>query len=142
MQDQLKVFILLNDIDYENGNFFFVSKKYIKPNLTIEPSNKRKQMDVFNKWRIDDKFIKLVSKDNINHLHGNIGESLFIDTGSCYHKGGYIKDKNKHRLLLIANYTPKYSLSNWNNSKSKILGFVQKKLTALKYRLTKKINLN
>jgi hypothetical protein len=142
LQNQLKIFVLLNDIDDENGMFYFVSKQNIKPNLSITPSYHREKMDVNNKWRIDDKFIKIVSNNNINHLNGKSGEVLYIDTGNCYHKGGFIKQKNKFRLMLISNYTPKFSLSNWNEHKSKILLFFQRKLTALKYKLTKKINLN
>jgi hypothetical protein len=75
-------------------------------------------------------------------LHGYQGELLYVDTGKVYHKGGYISEKDKMRLLLQAVYTPVLSLSNWNNNKNFILKFIQNKLTSLRIKFRKTILLD
>ena len=56
----------------------------------------------------------------IKSFKGYKKEGLFIDTSVVYHKGGYIKEPNKYRILIQSVYTPKLSLSHWNNNHSKL----------------------
>ena len=77
---------------------------------------------------------------NINSLFGLRGETLYIDTTNVYHRGGYVYEENKYRILLNPVFTPLLSLSDWNSNKNVFLKFLQRKLTALKYRLLKKYN--
>ena len=74
-------------------------------------------------------------------MFGTSGELLYVDTGKVYHKGGYIKDKDKFRFLIQAVYTPILSLSNWNNLDNALLKFIQNKLTSLRIKLRKEIDL-
>ena len=144
LQDQLKLFILLNDIDKDNGMFYFIPKFLIKEDETLKVHVSRKNIDNSNKWRFPDEqvnsLLKTVnSSSKIKNFKGRKREALFVDTTKVYHKGGYIKDFKKHRVLLQVVYTPKISLSNWNNNKSKILRFFQSKLTILKEKTKKAI---
>ena len=140
LQDQLKVFILINNIDKRNGMFYFISKEIIDQYSAINPTSKRERMDINNKWRIENDQMDIASKKNIKQLYGEKGETLYIDTTNVYHKGGYINDKEKYRILLNPIYTPVLSLSDWNLNESWLLKFLQRKLTALKYRTLKKYN--
>ena len=99
-----------------------------------------------NKWRTFDKTIFAYAKkynieNPIQNLIGVSGELLYLDTGKIYHKGGYINDKDKLRFLIQAVYTPILSLSNWNGFNNSLLKFIQNKLTTLRIRLRKKIDL-
>lgn len=137
LQDQLKLMILLNDIDKDNGMFYFIPKFLIKEDERFKLHVSRKNMDIWNKWRISDEQVNSLLKtvnfsSKIKNFKGKKREALFVDTSKVYHKGGYIKDFKKHRILLQVTYTPKISLSNWNNNNSKIFRFFQSKLTSLK----------
>ena len=75
----------------------------------------------------------------IKSFKGYNKEGLFIDTSVVYHKGGYIKEPNKYRILIQSVYTPKLSLSHWNNNHSKITTYFQTKLSSFKNKLRKEI---
>lgn len=142
LNDQVKIFFLLNDLHNENGMFYFVPKNYIDQNSKLPFENNRKDLHLWNKWRNYEKTILKYAKyeENdfpIKKLKGIKGEMLYIDTEKVYHKGGHIKDENKFRFLLHAVYTPILSLSHWNNNSSKLLIFVQNKLTSLRIKLRK-----
>lgn len=144
LQDQIKLFVLLNNIDKDNGMFYFVPKFLIKNYLRFKLLKPQKNMSIFNKWRIPDHQINLYLKNSkilqkIKSFKGYNKEGLFIDTSVVYHKGGYIKDPNKYRILLQSVYTPRLSLSHWNNNHSKIRTYFLTKLTSLKNKLRKEI---
>jgi hypothetical protein len=140
LNDQVKIFFLLNDLKNDNGMFYFVPKNYIDENTKLPFENDRKDMQLWNKWRNYDKTVLKYAKYNeddfpIKKLKGKKGEMLYIDTGKVYHKGGYINEENTTRFLLQAVYTPVLSLSNWNNNSNKLMKFVQNKLTTLRIKL-------
>jgi hypothetical protein len=144
LQDQIKLFILINDIDENNGMFYFVPKFLIKDYLRFKLLEDRKNLHVSNKWRISDNQLNNFIKNSIifnkvKRFKGTRKEGLFIDTSIIYHKGGYVKEPNKYRILLQTVYTPKLSLSYWNEGNSRILTYFQTKLTSLKNKLRKEI---
>ena len=146
LQDQVKVFMLANDIDENNGMFYYVPKNFISEKYKLPYENDLKDKPLKDKWRNHDETIFKIAKKNnfknpIKKLSGLQGEVLYIDTGKVYHKGGYILEKNKFRFLLQAIYTPKFGLSNWNKSNSKILYFIQNKLKSLQIKLQKTLHL-
>ena len=148
LQDQIKLFILVKDIGENCGNFYYVPKNFINDTYRLPYEDDRKTMKVSDKWRNYDRTVKLaLSKfkinpnDAIRKLKGKQGEAIYIDTGKVYHKGGFVDDKNDYRVLLQAVYTPHFSLSNWNKNKNKILQFFQKKLTNLRIKLKKEIDI-
>ena len=147
LHDQIKLFILINNISENNGMFYFIPKFLIKDYLRFKLLKEQENLDIFNKWRIPDtqlnKFLnnsrgsKKVKK--VKKFKGNQKEGLFMDTSIVYHKGGHINEPNKHRILLQTVYTPKLSLSYWNESESRVLKYFQIKLTSLKNKLRKVI---
>tara|TARA_B100001142_G_C14198565_1_gene602836 strand:+ start:128 stop:1000 length:873 start_codon:yes stop_codon:yes gene_type:complete len=147
LQDQVKIFMLINNIDDRNGMFYFVPKNIINEDTKLPFEKDLKNLSLEDKWRNHDKTVYLLAKkkkikDPIMKLHGYQGELLYVDTGKVYHKGGYISEKDKMRLLLQAVYTPVLSLSNWNNNKNFILKFIQNKLTSLRIKFRKTIILD
>lgn len=147
LQDQVKIFMLINDIDSRNGMFYFVPKNFINDDYKVPFESDRLGMELRNKWRNYDKTVLACIK-NINidqspimNLQGIQGEMLYIDTGKLYHKGGYISEPNKKRFLLQAVYTPILSLSNWNSSRNLISKFFQNKLTSLRIKLMRTIKI-
>ena len=146
LQDQIKIFMLINEIDKNNGMLHFIPQNIINGNSKLPFEKDRLSMDLRNKWRNYDNTILSFSRSKghdeaIHSLKGFAGELLYIDTGKLYHKGGYISDKNKKRFLLVAVYTPIISLSNWNKTNNKIIKFFQNKLTTLRIKLRKTLSL-
>lgn len=146
LQDQVKIFLLLNDIDNDNGMFYFVPKNYINENYRLPDEDDRNNMNIKDRYRNYDKtvlkYAKYNSNDNpIKKLNGFKGEMIYMDTGKIYHKGGYITDKNKKRMLLQVIFTPELSLSNWNsNKKPNVFSWTLKqKLTTLRHKLRKNL---
>ena len=148
LQDQIKLFILVKDIDEDCGNFYYVPKNFINDIYRLPYEEDRKMMKLSDKWRNYDDTVKLalnkfkINPENaIRRFKGKQGEAIYIDTGKVYHKGGFVKNKNDYRVLLQAIYTPHFSLSNWNNNKNRMLRFFQNKLTNLRIKLRKEINI-
>ena len=54
LQDQIKLFVLLNNINQDNGMFYFVPKFLIKDYLRFQLLKSQMNMSIFNKWRIPD----------------------------------------------------------------------------------------
>ena len=147
LQDQLKIFMLINNIEGRNGMFYFIPKNIINEDFKLPFEKDLKNLSQKDRWRNHDKTIYQLSqkkkiKDPIMKLHGHQGELLYVDTGKVYHKGGYISEKDKMRILCQAVYTPILSLSNWNNNKNFILRFIQNKLISLRIKFRKTIVLD
>lgn len=146
LQDQIKIFLLINNINNQNGMFYFIPKNIISEKKRLPYESKLKNLSIKDKWRTFDKTIFTYAKKNnienpIQKLFGTSGELLYVDTGKVYHKGGYINDKDKFRFLIQAVYTPILSLSNWNTLDNALLKFIQNKLTSLRIKLRKEIDL-
>ena len=136
LHDQVKVFMLANNISDKCGMFYFVPNIYINKNLKLPFETDRKNLLQQDKWRNYDQTINnALKKLNFNNgsviqkLKGKQGETLYMDTGKVYHKGGYVSEKDKYRVLIQTVYTPVLSLSNWNNLNNKLIRFIQTKLT-------------
>ena len=141
LQDQVKIFFLLNNLHNENGMFYFVTKDIIDENSKLPFEIDRQNKDLWNKWRNYDETILKYSKNSEDHspikkLKGKKGEMLYIDTGKIYHKGGYIEEQNTFRYMIQAVYTPILSLSNWNDNNF-LLKIIQNKLISLRIKLRK-----
>jgi hypothetical protein len=148
LQDQIKLFLLVKDIGEDCGNFYYVPKNFISDRYRLPYEEDRKTMRLSDKWRNYDDTVRLalnkfkINPENaIRKFKGKQGEAIYIDTGKVYHKGGFVKDKSDYRVLLQAVYTPYFGLSNWNGNKNKILSFFQNKLTNLRIKLRKEINI-
>ena len=147
LNDQVKIFMLLNNIDENTGMFYFVPKYLINEDYRLPFEKDRINLDIWDKWRNYDKTVLSaiqLKKPNtdpnllVKKLEGKAGETLYIDTGKIYHKGGFVNNQNNMRVLLQAVYTPILSLSDWNRtSKIKIIKNITNKLTTLRIKLRK-----
>jgi hypothetical protein len=143
LQDQVKIFLLVNDISDKCGMFYYVPNNYINEHVKLPFETGRKNMKLSDKWRNYDSTVnKFLKKGFIHKLKGKQGEALYIDTGKVYHKGGYVSEKNEYRILIQAVYTPLLSLSDWNKTKNKFLIYIQQKLTSLRIKLRSTLVLN
>jgi hypothetical protein len=144
LHDQIKIFMLVNHISENCGMFYFVPNCYLNEHYKLPYEKDRINMALADKWRNKDStlnnFLNIKNKNNNNQikkLKGKQGETLFIDTGKVYHKGGFVSDKKNYRILIQAVYTPIFSLSSWNNNNNKILRYIQQKLITLRIKLRK-----
>lgn len=145
LQDQVKIFVLVNDISDKCGMFYYIPKNYINEHIKLPFETDRKNMKLRDKWRNYDSTVnKILKKNNgvIHKLKGKQGEALYIDTGKVYHKGGYVSEKNEYRILIQVVYTPLLSLSNWNGITNKFLIYIQQKLISLRIKLRSTLNIN
>lgn len=144
LSDQLKIFIPLNTVSFENGMFYFISNEdvsYYKKFKLDKKKINNKNISTWNKFRTEDEKIinYLKDKSKIKFFSGNLGDALYIDTSRVYHKGGYIRRENSSRLMLQITYTPILSFTSWNIKQNKFSNFLQKKLTNLKIKLQQDI---
>lgn len=144
LSEQLKIFVPLTSVSFENGMFYFISNEDISSFQKFKLDKKKinnKNISIWNKFRTEnEKVINFLrDKRKIKYFMGNLGDILYIDTSRVYHKGGYIKSENSLRLMLQVTYTPILSLTSWNNNQNKFSNFLQKKLTNLKIKLQKNI---
>ena len=118
--NQLKMFLVLNDLtDESGGHFYFIPQKiipsykkiysYYKDNENFNKNDKNsrvKNIDIEEKYNL---------KNNIIKYGSDKSEALILDTNETYHKGGYIKNKGSYRILLQVIYEPAYlSISNYS----------------------------
>ncbi len=107
-KSQLKVILLVNDVDMDTGPFTFVDAIASgKVGTTRRHSA-----------RLDDESVEAVAgKPAVTALTGSAGSVGIVDTSRCLHYGS--RGNSKERLLLMLQFTrflaPKASLPNWGN---------------------------
>ena len=98
---QLKLFLLLNDVDSDTGPFGFLGAHKSKQ-LAYQIGYK------FTDERIrvpDDEFKKYFDWEDINLFCGSAGEMALVDTSNCFHFGSRRASKPR-RMLMIQYVTP------------------------------------
>ncbi len=125
--NQLKLFLVINEIsESDGGYFYFIPQKYLpgytklssqyqnKDNfIKSDKSSRIKNQDIENKYKFTNEIIKYGDDKT---------SALILDTNDTYHKGGFIKKEDKYRVLLQAIYEPKYlSLSNYSEYSKNIV---------------------
>ena len=98
----LDLFMAIEDIDDENGPFFFVNKKeplgvFFKLKNILENATPGQR----NKVELN-KFSEKFSKDKISCFKAEQGDAIFVDSFTTYHRGGFCRSKN--RLMLRISY--------------------------------------
>ena len=127
LNDQVKIFMLLNNIDENTGMFYFVPKYLINEDYRLPFEKDRINLDIWDKWRNYDKTVLSaiqLKKPNtdpnlfVKNLEGKAGETLYIDTGKIYLKGGFVysvdiltDEKSTISSFLIFNLPFSFSLS-------------------------------
>ena len=125
--NQLKFFLVLNDLSEDiGGYFYFIPQKYLPSHIKL--SSQYKNTENFNQNDISSR----IKNDDMDNKYKFINKSikygddktsaLILNTNDTYHKGGFIKRKNGYRILLQAIYEPKYlSLSNYSRFNKNLL---------------------
>jgi len=101
----LDLFMAIEDIDDENGPFFFVNKKeplgvFFKLKNILENATPGQR----NKVELN-KFSEKFSKDKISCFKAEQGDAIFVDSFTTYHRGGFCRSKNR-LMLRICYQTP------------------------------------
>jgi len=118
---QTKFFLLINNLNDEDGGFFyFIPQKYLPSHYKLysdyskeaekfelnDQKSRIKNIDISEKYNLDQNIIK----------YGDNKKALLLDTNETYHKGGFIKKKDSYRILLQAIYEPSIlSLTNYSH---------------------------
>jgi len=117
---QIKFFLIINNLNDEDGGFFyFIPQKYLPSYYKLysdymmdgdkfeldDQKSRIKNLDILEKYNLDQRIVK----------YGDNKKALLVDANETYHKGGYIKKKNSFRILLEVIYDPSIlSLTNYS----------------------------
>lgn len=116
----MDLWISITDIDEDNGPLNVIENMYGMGSFLKISSEKGKGASSGERGKVDlENFKKYESSFKNISLIGKKGTALFVDTTSCYHKGGFCK-KNDRVILRIA-YKTSESILNLNNHSKKII---------------------
>lgn len=91
----LDFFMAVTDIDDENGPFYTLEKK-VRAGTFMAFSNLVSRTKKGERGKVSsDEFSKYFKNDKILKLSGDSGSAIFLDSFSCYHKGGFCKSKER-----------------------------------------------
>lgn len=97
----LKIIFYLEPVFENDGPFTFIPKNYI---------SKTSKLKFDKNGRISDNdILKYVVNENISKFHGNLGDCIFVDTCTIYHKGEL--PVNKPRYAIFFCYNSNYPLN-------------------------------
>jgi len=96
----LDFFMAVTDIDDSNGPFYCLEKK-IKAGTFLAFSNIVSNFKKGERGKVSlEDFSNYFKNENVLKLSGSSGNAIFLDSFSCYHRGGYCKDKERVTLRL------------------------------------------
>lgn len=97
----LDVFIAVNDINDQNGPLSVI-KSYKQLGSLAKIKNEIQNPIRGERGKVYENDFRKIFKSNDEVFKGNIGTALFVDSFSCYHKGGFCISKD--RLILRITY--------------------------------------
>ena len=96
----LDFFMAVTDIDDDSGPFFCLEKK-VRAGTFLSFSNVVSNFKKGERGKVSlENFSKYFKNENILKLSGSSGNAIFLDSFSCYHRGGYCKEKERVTLRL------------------------------------------
>ncbi len=96
----LDFFMAVTDIDDNNGPFYCLEKK-IRAGTFLAFSNVVSNFKKGERGKVSlEEFSNYFKNENILKLSGNSGSAIFLDSFSCYHRGGYCKERERVTLRL------------------------------------------
>ena len=104
----LDIFLPLRDMSDESGPLFFRKKKnslgifHKYDKVLVKPKKGER-----NKIKIED--FEKVFKYKVDKFIGKVGDAIFIDSFSCYHRGGFCRSED--RLMMRITYQTPDSIS-------------------------------
>ena len=97
----IKIIFYLEDVYEKDGPFTFIPKKIL---------NKKSKIKFDSHGRLNDNdILNYVNEENIHKFHGKLGDCIFVDTCSIYHKGEL--PINKPRYAVFFCYNSNYPLN-------------------------------
>ena len=113
----LDLFMAIEKIDDDNGPFYYINKKeplgvFFKLSNVIKNAfpGERNKVEINN-------FSKYFLKDEISCFKGNVGDTIFVDSFTTYHRGGYCKSKNRLMLRICYQTPDSIDVQNKNHEK-------------------------
>jgi hypothetical protein len=94
----LKIFILLQDVEDNDGPFVYLDRL----------STKKNWRKLVNRWTFDKKFVDY-DYDEQNKFLGKKGDYLIIDTSICSHRAS---SPNESRKMLVIDLFPRWTKNN------------------------------
>jgi hypothetical protein len=119
---QVRIFIPLSLTNKKNGALQYVDKNICKQNVLLSDVQLNKTIDKNDEYkstnsvRVSKKTFEKYFKKNIKEFNGDIGDCLFIDTNSCYHRGGQVLEEKCSRNMLVLYFG---GITHTNNDLSK-----------------------
>jgi hypothetical protein len=99
----LSLYICLTDLDENSGMYSAVGERNLTYHQAIPIQNFDPTQSIWKNGRHNDTyFSKYISDSQIFRLKGPQGTAALVDGASCYHKGGYCKERE--RLLFQINF--------------------------------------
>ena len=94
----LDFFMAVTDINDENGPFYAMEKK-VKAGTFLAFSNLVSVTKKGERGKVSsEEFFKYFKDETFLKLEGNGGNAIFLDSFSCYHRGGYCKSGDRITL--------------------------------------------
>ncbi len=100
----LDLFIPIRKLNEDNGPLFY-QKKINKMGVFHRYTDVLKNAKEGERNKIAIAAFENNQENNIDYFSGNVGDGIFLDSFSCYHRGGFCK-KNDRLMLRITYQTP------------------------------------
>ena len=138
-----------DDFGFKSLDIFLPIKKMSENSGPLYFQEIKNDLGIFHKYlgsiksakkgernKIDLNSFENVNGQNISKFIGNVGDALFIDSFSCYHRGGFCK--SEERLMMRITYQTPDSISLSNNDS--LRGLNQEIIQKFKKKNNKLIN--
>ncbi len=97
------LFMCLSEVDDSSGPYFVIGKDQVPLHAEVPKAHIDPSLSVWKRYRLsDEEMFPYIDRSEIRKLAGDIGTTILVDSGACYHKGGYCKAKE--RLMLQIRY--------------------------------------
>jgi hypothetical protein len=99
----LTLFMCLSDVDGESGPYWAIGIDRLPIHADVAKPHLDSSLSVWRRFRItNEEMSAYVDMADAVELSGPAGTTVFVDSGNCYHKGGYARTKD--RLMLQLRY--------------------------------------
>ena len=118
----LDLFLPIKKLSEKNGPLFFVENKN-ELGVFHKFTNVKKNPKHGERNKIEIESFNKATDEKINNFQGDPGDGLFIDSFSCYHRGGFCKEEE--RIMLRISYQTPDSIDVINKDHSKGFKFCE-----------------
>jgi len=99
----MTLFMCLSEVDDDSGPYFAIGTDQVPFHAEVPKTHIDPSLPVWKRYRLgDDEMFAYVDPGVVVRLAGDVGTTIMVDSGACYHKGGYCK--SRERLMLQIRY--------------------------------------